>query len=119
VESCEIMAGAARRPTDRVREFLRTNLKASWEIELLILMRNENEREWDISSLQQRLMVEPDAVERCLSRLKTNGLVTWNQRKRTYAFAPENAENNALVDLLATNYERNRLTVIRMLYDGR
>lgn len=110
------------------KDFLRTHIRAVWELELLFLLRKETHREWTEQEVARALYIDTSSAGKALDRLSRSGIVSVNQARprqaegasssaseaKTYSFNP--ARTDHIVAELDKLYRENRVSIIRFVF---
>src|SRR6185312_5838884 len=86
-----------------VDRFLRNSLRSVWELELLLLCRDQRERLWTVDELVRELRASVLIVGDALDSLQKLGLVSKNA-KDEYQYWPASPELGLLVEDVAATY---------------
>lgn len=99
---------------EHVRDFILKHIDSVAQIEALLLIRSQRQREWSLSQISARLYIaEPDAKD-ALAGLCAAGLLDRdNDLYRSDASSPENSE---LVEQLLSAYTRHLITVTKIIH---
>ena len=96
--------------TPNVDRFLRNSLRSVWELELLLLCRQQRERLWTADELVHDLRASVLIVTDALDALQNRGLVSKNANEQ-YQYWPISPELGKLVEDLAIDYANSPVAV--------
>ena len=94
--------------------FIREQLSSVWGLELLLLMRRQNDRHWLPQELVGELRASSTLVADNLASLEKAGLVVAGEDGR-YVFSPASPLLRSLCDQLDTAYRERPVTVINAI----
>jgi predicted ArsR family transcriptional regulator len=105
-------------PEDLAR-FMDQNVESIDQLEILRVLGEDREKEWDVASLAAEVQAGPQAVRAHLAAMQSRGLLTTTARGvglscRYGAGAPELAN---MVDRLLQMYKQRPVTMIKMVYE--
>ena len=100
---------------DDVRNFLRDRIESFEHLEILLLLRSERDRVWDVGSLNARLRIPETLIQTALGGLIASGLVRSHSQGKhdQYAYAIEAGLIDTLIGRLETTYREQPLQIIR------
>jgi hypothetical protein len=103
-----------------VEIFLSERIHSVYELELLLILRANREKEWTPLNAAHAIRVEGDAVVSKLNDLCSAGLVQCRNsgKESFYRYSPETREVDALVDDLAVVYENSRVRITSMIVNN-
>lgn len=102
---------------EAVFAFVRGSIPSAWALELLLLMRREQQRAWQVDTLVAELRGSRELVSQSLGQLEAAGLVTAGERG-DYAYGPKTAELAGLADALAELYGQKPLAVLGAIFSA-
>lgn len=122
-ETFELHAGGGREGIlnelpDDIRRFISMNIRSVAQLEVLLLLRADREREWSVDEVTRALYAAAGGMAEQLDDLLSKGLayVTHAPEAR-YRYRPESgSELDALVGALADLYRERRVSVISLIY---
>ena len=85
-------------------------------LEVLLLLRASAARSWNAAALATELRIELSFAEAELEALVRSGLLTRSPEDATYRYAPDAEQLDAVVDELATAYEKSRVSIVTLIY---
>ena|SRR5688572_448634 len=94
-------------------EFIRSNFRSVWSLELLLLIKRE-QRPWSVAEIVTALRASELVVTKCIESLTAAGLVA-PESERTVSFAPANAGIRQLIDETEALYGRQPDAVRRLI----
>lgn len=103
---------------DDVRQFIASNISSVAQLELLLLLRDEPDREWTSEEVSRHLYTAASGIVRELNDLVTKGLAYTTQAPDTkfrYRLNPED-KADMIVDRLAILYKERRVAVISLIH---
>jgi hypothetical protein len=103
---------------DDVRQFVVCNISSVTQLETLLLLRGDREREWTADEMSHALRAAVRGMADQLSELVSEGLVylTYSPEAR-YRYRPSADEPlDSLVGRLAELYQERRVAVISLIY---
>jgi hypothetical protein len=95
-----------------VAAFLRSSVKTTWALDLLLLVKSSPARLWSIGELMSRLRSSPPIVEDALRTFLRLGLMT-EESGGCYRYVSTNVELDVIVSELVRLYAERPLAVIR------
>ena len=98
--------------------FLRDYVSGYEELEALLVLANEPERDWSVSAIADSLNLPTDITRVALERLvSVGGLIEAAQSasRKTFKFSPERAELRERVGELARAYREQRMDVVQAM----
>lgn len=99
-----------------VHRFILDNLSSVEQLEALLVIRTDLNKDWTAEELSRVLYSTPSAVQMRMDELATRGLVrSVSETPKTYRYEPT-AERDRLLDLLAELYRERRVAVIGLIY---
>lgn len=104
-------------PPETVR-LLRAYIDSVGMLEILLFLHGARDRAYTPAEINEKLRSNLDSVERRLSALLANGLVSAEESTpATFRFAPATAELEASVETLARLYPLYRVRIIDVIYN--
>ncbi|HLY05962.1 MAG TPA: hypothetical protein VKR31_09465 [Rhizomicrobium sp.] len=85
-----------------------------WDMELLLLLHDDPEREWTAEQLVHQLRASDTVVSSGLGRLHTAGIIIQGARD-AYRYRSEAPRLDFVVQALANTYRSNPVSVIKMI----
>jgi hypothetical protein len=100
-----------------VREFIARHLDSAEQLEILLLLQREPEREWTAEETSRSVYTVPASALMRLERLVVDGFaVSSGGSNPTYRYGPATEERRRQVAELAAAYARDRVGVIKLLF---
>ena len=99
-----------------VSRFIIEQLSSVAELEVLLLLRQDRERQWAPSEVGRSLYTSPDVSAAQLEELRKRGLLSRSDDEPRYRYAPKTLAIEAVVDRLAELYRERRVTLITLIY---
>lgn len=102
----------------RVEEFLRTNIRSVWQLELLLLLKSSSEPLW-ATELASALYLTPEAVDGALTEFEKRGLISRSYVEPTaYVFSPITPELRLAVEETSKVYGQRKVAVINSIFSA-
>jgi hypothetical protein len=100
-----------------LEDFIRRFIHSVYEVEILMILREDPKKEWDATEVSQVLHIQRDAIGARLKDLVTAGLLTGNvvNGETHYHYHPATAELARTAEELAHAYTNYRLNVINLI----
>lgn len=103
-------------PAD-VRAFLAEHISSIAQLEMLLLLRSDPARKWDVAEISKALYATPEMSAGQLASLRDLGLLTASgDPEHCYQYQPGTPELEDMVTCLAELYKERRVSVITALY---
>ncbi len=104
---------------DDVLELLRTRVASIEQLEALLLLHREVDRQWSVEEIGERLSLPAGQLAPELDALVRVGMLARSGRALDvrWQYAPRDAASDAMVVRLAAVYAVRRLEVLRLLND--
>jgi len=99
---------------DIVLKFIEENIDTVPELETLLMMREAEDRGWDVAEVAARNYISEYRAQQTLESLRRRNLVSLDAGSSQYRFEPPTNETRAVVAEVAETYQRN-LSRIAML----
>ncbi|MGH7822689.1 MAG: hypothetical protein ACREQ9_23270 [Candidatus Binatia bacterium] len=100
-----------------MKDLIGKHIDSVYQLEVLLLLRRENETEWDAERLSRELRIDRASVETCLAELGAGGLVARvGSAAAAYRYQPSSAALDQAVALLDEAYMNRRVAVISLIY---
>ena len=103
---------------DEIRRFIASNIASVAQLEVLLLLRDDHDREWTSDEVSRKLYMAPGGIIRQLNDLVSKGLAYVTHAPDTrfrYRPKPED-EVAAIIDRLANLYKERRVAVVSLIY---
>src|SRR5687768_3760243 len=99
-----------------VQRFVLDNLSSVEQLEALLLIRAEPDREWTPEELSKIMYSSPSAVQMRLEDLAVRGLArTSTGTLKSYRYESSRPETNQLLNMLAELYRERRVAIISLI----
>ena len=100
---------------ESVRELIRRAIRSVADLETLLLLSSQPDREWHISDISRALYVAGSAAEAQLEHITSQGFAV-SPSSGVYCYAPMDDKARMAVEELAVAYEQLRVRVIEYIY---
>ncbi|MEP7125701.1 MAG: hypothetical protein ABJE95_32525 [Byssovorax sp.] len=109
---------AASGVDEQVRRFLATYVTSIEQLEVLLLLRADEGREWSAEECSRELRSDPGWIQERLGDLAAKGFLVSREIEAvsTYRYAPTAGDTRALLDEVAKAYKERRYSVINLIY---
>ena len=106
---------------DGVKRFIAEHIESAEQLDALMQLYLQREREWTPEALSQAIYTVPQSAERSLARLAELGLAAagGSPHAPTYRYAPADAETDRRVCELAETYRTQRVEVVKHVFASR
>ena len=103
-------------PAD-VRAFIATHISSIAQLEMLLLLRSDPNKQWDVDEISKALYATAEMSAGQLANLQACGLLAVSESAATrYQYWPSSPELDRVVGKLAELYRDRRVSVITVLY---
>ena len=103
-------------PTD-IQRFIEQNIESLAQLEALLLLRREPERQWEAVELAKSLYIPQEMAVSLLGDFGKRGFVTESPPEDVrYVYRSIDAETDETIDRLAAIYRERRVAVISLIY---
>lgn len=99
---------------EAVRNFLVAHISSVEQLEALLLLKSQPDRNWTVEAVAKGLYTPAAAAAMRLADLHAHGLVALKDAH--YRYSPATPELDSLVDQLADIYRERRVSVITLIY---
>lgn len=100
--------------SDRVRRFIVERIDSVPELEAVLLLRSDPQRDWGVEDAGARLYVSVTVAAHVLGALTGRGLLA--ETNRRYRYAPANDEIDEVVAELAETYATHLIDVTQLIH---
>jgi hypothetical protein len=100
---------------EQVLSFVRSSIRSAWTLEVLLLLRRDPRRSWNIDDLVRELRGSVALVRESLNALSALGLLAASATEG-YHYRAEAAALDELVSALAELYQRKPTTVLHTIF---
>lgn len=97
-----------------VQQFLWRAVDSIMQLEALLLLRSQPQREWSSEEIAAELRVDPAGARQQVIPLVQKGLI--KASSETFSYGARSAEEDALVGEIARLYAERRVTIISLVY---
>ena len=101
-----------------LRQFIAQHIESLAQLEALLLMRRDRQRQWSPAELSRSLYISDDMCGGMFAELERRGFVARRPDAEAYHYACADAEFDALLGQLATYYQERRVAVITEIYSN-
>jgi hypothetical protein len=103
---------------ESLRLFIAIHINSIEELEVLILLRATEGREWSAAQISRELGASVPWIEERLADLASRGFLVAQEADPgpLYRYAPSTPESRAQIEDLAVTYKQRRLSVINLVY---
>jgi hypothetical protein len=98
-----------------VRAWLYEHVRTYDELETLLLLHRQRDRDWSAAALAEALKIAPAVAAEALAEFARRGLAAPGAAPDAFRYRPATPELELLVDHLARAYADDRLTVIELM----
>lgn len=95
--------------------FLLEYIHSVEQLEVLLLLRDQKEREWTAQEVNDTICSDVDSIKRRLRQLQDIELVAVTQSD-CFRYADQSLENELIVEELASAYRERRTRIIELIY---
>jgi hypothetical protein len=100
-----------------LRRFIDEQIESLAQLEALLLLRHEPQRQWEATEIAKSLYIPPEMAGALLAEFGRRGFATASPSSGTrFAYHTIDAETDNLIDRLATIYRERRVAVISLIY---
>lgn len=104
---------------DDVERFIAQHLENLEQLEILLLLRSQREREFSPREVTAELRLGPDSASTWLSDMAARGFLAAHGDPPRYQFLPDRGETERVIGELARCYSERRVTVITQIFSPR
>lgn len=100
-----------------VQRFVAEHIDSAEKLEILLLLHRNPEKQWAAQDVSQAIYTVPASAIMRLEALVSDGFVASNGgADPRYSFAPKSEALRRQVDSLAAEYQKDRVSVIKLIY---
>ena len=101
-----------------VRQFVAKHIHSMDVLEILLLLRQEDRKEWEALEIIKALQLQRASVEARLDQLLSVGLLAFREigTERFYKYQPQTAELVKAVNELAKWYASHRVALVSLIF---
>jgi hypothetical protein len=97
--------------------FIHRNVNSIEQLEILLLLFGDGAHSWTPGEIAQRLYIQPDSAKARLTDLESKRLChCTDQAEEKYRFAPDDPDNQRMVQELMEAYRVRRVAVISLVF---
>jgi hypothetical protein len=102
---------------DDVKKFIADHINSVEQLEVLLLLHGQPQREWSAEAVSQELRIDPASAAERLVDLQARGLLAVSEASDPlYRYQPQNSNLEYTVNDLAKSYQEYRVTVISLIF---
>jgi hypothetical protein len=103
-----------------VKEFITKYIRSIDVLEILLLLRQEPEKEWPALTVSKTAMLDLASVEARLEHLSSVKLITARveAEESVYRYAPSTPHVAAAIEQLAKLYSSHRVSIVSLVFSG-
>ena len=101
--------------SEPVRRFIAQHVHSVRQLETLLVLRAQPDREWSVEEVAQAQVSTPALAEQLLEDLRRRGLAQCPSEPRRYCYAPA-AVLKPVIDGLAEAYGARRVAVVGLIF---
>ena len=106
--------------SQEIKKFISDHIHSIEQLEILLLLHSQPDREFTAAATAQELRIEPDSAAERLAALSGQQMLAvraaGGAAEPAYRFAPANAHLHSLVQQLAEAYRQYRVRVITAIF---
>jgi hypothetical protein len=110
--------GTGEEPGDEVSKFIFDRIKSVAELEALLFLFRQNERDLTAVELSRELRTNPVYAEDLLQRFSKLKLVLFDKATKKYKFNPDLGDENKVIQKIEELYKTRRLYLINLIYQA-
>ena len=114
---CKVATAVNQLPTE-LRQFIAQHIESLAQLEALLLMRRDPQRQWSPAELSRSLYISDEMCRGMAAELERRGFVARRADADTYHYACADAKIDLLLGQLATYYQERRVAVITEIYSN-
>ena len=100
-----------------IREFLRRYIRTVEQLEILLLLRQERQREWTVPEVFAKVRTSEQSVALRLAQFAEDGLlIAGSGVPATYRFSPKNPSLDDVVGRAGTAFQTRRVQVLEIIF---
>jgi hypothetical protein len=98
-----------------LKQFIAQHVESLAQLEALLILRQDSQKDWRSPELAQRLYITPDMCEAILADLDRQGFAK-RLPEGGYRYHPSSADFDGMLASLADVYQQRRVAVITEIY---
>jgi len=100
-----------------VRRFIADHIESAEQLEILLLLHRDPERQWTVADVSQAIYTVPASAIMRLERLVTVGFIASSGGPEPlYSYGPHSEEIRGQIEALAAEYARDRVSLIKFTF---
>jgi hypothetical protein len=99
-----------------LKQFIAQYVESLAQLEALLILRQDSQKQWNSPELAQRLYITPDMCEAILVDLERRGFAARAADGQAFRYQPRDRALDQLVGDLGTIYQQRRVAVITEIY---
>jgi hypothetical protein len=101
----------------RLKRFIEQHIESVSELEALLMLRRDPQRQWAAAEIAKELYIPDDAATALLADFERRGFaILAPASDKRYSFQARDADTNRLIEELAAVYRDRRVAVISIIY---
>jgi hypothetical protein len=100
---------------DEVKKFIVDHINSVEQLEVLLFLRSNEDKEWDAAAVSRELRIDPASAANRMSDLSEHGLLAL-KTDTFYRYYPRTRELDQAVRYLADSYSNHRYTIINLIF---
>ncbi|HEU4771280.1 MAG TPA: hypothetical protein VFS68_03895 [Candidatus Udaeobacter sp.] len=101
---------------DDVAHFVLEKIDSVAQLEALLLLRRDPEKEWSAAALAARLYISEEQTKELLEGLRAQGFVAAQSNSSVYRYQPVTTELHQMLDRLAEIYAKQLVPVTNLIH---
>jgi hypothetical protein len=102
--------------SDTLKQFIARNIHSVEQLEVLLLLKRDAQREWTADALSREISTSRYAAEGRLLDLRARGLAAYREEGQLLHFRYQSGPDDAAVAELAAAYGERRTSIITMIF---
>jgi hypothetical protein len=99
-----------------VKQFIDQNIESLAQLEALLLLKQDPERNWSAEEIAKALYVPAELAEMLLADFVRRGFAKVSPAPVCYSYGPADEKLNGLIGEVATAYQDRRVAIISLIY---
>jgi hypothetical protein len=101
----------------QLKQFVEQHIETVPQLEALLLLRKEPQREWSAADIAKTLYIPPEVAASLLADFVRRGFAILRvPAEATYAYRARDDESDRLIDALRAAYTDRRVAIISLIY---
>lgn len=101
---------------EEVNRFITNHINSIEQLEVLLLLFNNANREWDANEVSRELRISSESAAARFEDLRSRGLLYTNKKTGKYQYYPQNSDLDRAVNRLDRAYKEHRVTLINLIF---